>query len=227
MLPNTGPLWTCRPVPWPGTMVMRRISTWSTTRGAGSCCSSTRVRLTGSAGAGAGAAAATGSPISVSVPSAGISSIARWVIALVSVAPCQCHSPAATRTVSPGWTSWAGPPRRCTYPVPSVTTRTWPSGCRCQRVRAPGANCTRSTRVRDGPSGTASDVIHALPEITSAGAAVEGGTGRTCTAGSSASVGGEQGQDAGNGLVERFGRVGGASQHVTALQDGDDGGGQG
>src|SRR5262249_11088317 len=63
-------------------------------------------------------------------------------IAVVGDAPCQCFSPGANQTTSPGRISSTGPPSRCAQPQPDVTTSVWPSGCVCHAVRAPGSNVT-------------------------------------------------------------------------------------
>lgn len=49
------------------------------------------------------------------------SCMAIWVIAVVGEAPCQCFSPAANQTTSPGRISSMGPPSRWTRPNPAVT----------------------------------------------------------------------------------------------------------
>src|SRR5262245_21296654 len=51
---------------------------------------------------------------------------AMWVIAVVAVAPCQCFSPGANQTTSPGRISSTGPPQRWAQPQPDVTIRVWP-----------------------------------------------------------------------------------------------------
>ena len=87
-------------------------------------------------------------------------------------APCQCHSPAAARTVSPARMASRSPPWFCTSPAPSVTCSTCPNGCRCHAVRAPGAKCTLNTRVRDGGTGAAISSIHTCPVNHSGGPGV-------------------------------------------------------
>src|SRR5262245_42108885 len=76
--------------------------------------------------------------------------MAIWVIAVVAVAPCQCFSPGANQTISPGRISSLGPPTRCAQPQPYVTMSVWPSGCVCQAVRAPGSNVTMTAPTRAG-----------------------------------------------------------------------------
>ena len=58
---------------------------------------------------------------------------------VVSVALCQCFSPGAKRTTSPGRISSRGPPSRCVQPQPEVMRSVWPSGWVCQAVRVPGS----------------------------------------------------------------------------------------
>jgi hypothetical protein len=60
-------------------------------------------------------------------------------MAVVGAAPCQCFSPGANQTTSPGRIPSIGPPQRCARPHPAVRTRVWPSGCVCHAVRAPGS----------------------------------------------------------------------------------------
>src|SRR5919106_3694329 len=47
--------------------------------------------------------------------------MARCVIEVVRVAPCQCFSPGGNQTTSPGSTSSTGPPQVCTHPRPDMT----------------------------------------------------------------------------------------------------------
>src|SRR5438270_10740428 len=72
------------------------------------------------------------------------------VIAVVGVAPCQCFSPGANQTTSPGRISSIGPPSRCAQPRPEVTINLWPNGCVCQTVRAPGSKVTFAPDARVG-----------------------------------------------------------------------------
>ena len=69
------------------------------------------------------------------------------------VAPCQCFSPGANQTTSPGRISSTGPPSRWTQPQPAVTISVCPSGCVCHAVRAPGSNVTLAPRTRAGSGG--------------------------------------------------------------------------
>src|SRR5260370_24461604 len=76
----------------------------------------------------------------------------------VGLAPCQCFSPGANQTTSPGRISSIGPPQLCAQPSPDVTINVWPNGCVCHAVRAPGSNVTLAPRTRagDGASNSAS-----------------------------------------------------------------------
>ena len=56
--------------------------------------------------------------------------------------------------------------------APSVTCSTWPNGCRCHAVRAPGAKWTLSTLVRDGGTGAAISSIQTWPVNQSRGPGV-------------------------------------------------------
>src|SRR5579871_3407454 len=76
--------------------------------------------------------------------------MAMCVIALVGDAPCQCFSPGANHTTSPGRTSSTPPPSRWTQPRPNVTISVWPSGWVCQAVRAPGSKVTDAPCPRAG-----------------------------------------------------------------------------
>ena len=85
--------------------------------------------------------------------------MAMWLMAVVGVAPCQCFSPGANQTTSPGRISSTGPPSRWTQPQPAVTISVWPSGCVCQAVRAPGSKVTRAPATRAGSGGLNSGSI--------------------------------------------------------------------
>ena len=76
--------------------------------------------------------------------------MAKWVIAVLGAAPCQCFSPGGIQTTSPGRSSSIGPPQRCARPQPAVTIRVWPSGCVCHAVRAPGSKVTFAPTTRAG-----------------------------------------------------------------------------
>ena len=100
--------------------------------------------------------------------------MAMWVIAVVGAAPCQCFSPGANQTTSPGRISSIGPPSRCTRPQPAVTIRVWPSGWVCQAVRAPGSNVTLAPATRAG-SGAAEQRVDADGAGEPIGRALAGG----------------------------------------------------
>src|SRR2546421_11281032 len=76
--------------------------------------------------------------------------MAMCAIELFGAAPCQCFWPGGIQTTSPCRISSTGSPQRCTRPVPAVTIRTWPSGCVCHAVLAPGSNVTREPDARAG-----------------------------------------------------------------------------
>ena len=100
--------------------------------------------------------------------------MAMWVMAVVGVAPCQCFSPGANQTTSPGRISSTGPPSRCTQPQPAVTIRVWPSGCVCHAVRAPGSKVTQAPATRAGSGGLNSGSMRTVPVKYSAGPLPEG-----------------------------------------------------
>src|SRR5437870_4577790 len=85
------------------------------------------------------------------------------VIAAVGDAPCQCFSPGANQTTSPGRISSIGPPQRCAHPRPDVTINVWPNGCVCQAVRAPGSNVTLAPRTRAGSGASNSGSMRTVP----------------------------------------------------------------
>src|SRR6516162_10129372 len=72
------------------------------------------------------------------------------VMDVARVAPCQCFSPGANQTTSPGRISSVGPPQRCAHPQPAMTMRVWPRGWVCHAVRAPGSNVTEALATRAG-----------------------------------------------------------------------------
>src|ERR1700732_2795587 len=100
--------------------------------------------------------------------------MAIWVMAVVDVAPCQCFSPDANQTTSPGRISSIGPLQRCAQPSPDVTINVWPNGCVCQAVRAPGSNVTLTPRTRAGSGASNSGSIRTAPVNQSAGPLFEG-----------------------------------------------------
>jgi hypothetical protein len=91
------------------------------------------------------------------------------VIAEVGLAPCQCFSPGANQTTSPGRISSTGPPQCCAQPRPDMTINVWPNGCVCQAVRAPGSNVTFAPRTRAGSGASNNGSIRTLPVNQSAG----------------------------------------------------------
>src|SRR5205823_14498641 len=100
------------------------------------------------------------------------------VIAVVSVAPCQCFSLGANQTTSPGRISSVGPSQHCAQPRPDVTINVCPSGCVCQAVRAHGSNVTLAQRMRAGSGGSNSDSIHTFPVNHSVGPSCPAGLSR-------------------------------------------------
>src|SRR2546421_10908733 len=46
--------------------------------------------------------------------------MARWVMKVSRVAPCQCHTPGSVMAKSPAWMWVMGPPRSAISPVPSM-----------------------------------------------------------------------------------------------------------
>src|SRR5689334_5995455 len=97
-----------------------------------------------------------------------------WVMAVVGAAPCQCFSPGANQTTSPGRISSIGPPSRCARPQPAVTINVCPSGCVCQAVRAPGSNVTLAQAARAGSLAVNKGSIRTGPVNQSAGPVWEG-----------------------------------------------------
>ena len=100
--------------------------------------------------------------------------MAMCVIAVVGVAPCQCFSLGANQITSPGRISSIGPPSRCAQPSPNVTINTWPNGCVCHAVRAPGSNVTLAPSARTGSFPSNSGSSRTLPVKYSAGPLPEG-----------------------------------------------------
>ena len=95
--------------------------------------------------------------------------MAMWVMAVVGEAPCQCFSPGANQTMSPGRISSIGPPSRWAKPQPAVTISVWPSGWVCQAVRAPGSKVTIAPPTRAGSSLWKRESIRTMPVKYSAG----------------------------------------------------------
>jgi len=102
------------------------------------------------------------------------SAIAMCVIAVVGAAPCQCFSPGANQTTSPGWICSTGPPSRCARPLPAATINVCPSGCVCQAVRAPGSNVTLAPLTRAGSGALNSGSMRTAPVNHSAGPLPDG-----------------------------------------------------
>src|SRR5215467_3816653 len=96
------------------------------------------------------------------------------VIAVVGVAPCQCFSPGANQTTSPGRISSTGPPSRCAHPQPAMTISVCPKGCVCHAVRAPGSNVTLAPCTMAGSGAENSGSIRTVPVNQSAGPLVDG-----------------------------------------------------
>src|SRR3954451_20147098 len=96
------------------------------------------------------------------------------VITVVGAAPCQCFSPGANHTTSPGRISSIGPPHRCARPEPAVTISICPSGCVCHAVRAPGSNVTTAPATRAGAGAWISGSMRTVPVNQSAGPLAEG-----------------------------------------------------
>src|SRR6266404_4872578 len=95
------------------------------------------------------------------------------VMAVVGDAPCQCFSPGANQTTSPGRISSIGPPSRCAQPQPNVTINVCPSGWVCHAVRAPGPNVTLAPRTRAGSGASNRGSMRTLPVNQSAGPFVD------------------------------------------------------
>ena len=93
---------------------------------------------------------------------------------VAGVAPCQCFSPGANQTTSPGRMSSTGPPSRWAHPQPHVTIRVWPSGWVCQAVRAPGSNVTLAHWTSAGSGAWNSGSMRTFPVNQSEGPFVEG-----------------------------------------------------
>src|SRR6516165_1464518 len=118
-------------------------------------------------------ASLTCSSQSTTLPSSA-SAIAMCVIAVVGAAPCQCFSPGANQTTSPGRICSTGPPSRCARPQPAVTIRVCPSGCVCHAVRAPGSNVTLEPLTRAGSGALNSGSMRTVPVNHSPGPLPEG-----------------------------------------------------
>src|ERR1051325_11697718 len=86
-----------------------------------------------------------------------------WTIAVLGDAPCQCFSPGANQTTSPGRISSTGPPHRCAQPQPAVTIRCCPNGCLCHAVRAPGSKVTQEPCTKAGSGAWNRESIRTVP----------------------------------------------------------------
>src|SRR5262249_4216494 len=95
--------------------------------------------------------------------------MAKCVIAVVGVAPCQCFSCGGHQTTSPGRISTLGPPSLCTHPHPDVTISVCPRGCVCQALWAPGSNVTCAPRARAGSGASNSGSMRTVPVKYSSG----------------------------------------------------------
>src|SRR5438477_6201382 len=100
--------------------------------------------------------------------------MARCVMAVVAVAPCQCFSPGENQITSPGRISSMGPPSHCAQPHPLVTTRVCPKGCVCHAVRAPGSKVTLAPTARAGAPAANRGSMRTVPVKYSAGPLPEG-----------------------------------------------------
>src|SRR5579863_1585192 len=89
-------------------------------------------------------------------------------------APCQCFSPGANQTTSPGRISCTASPSFCAKPRPAVTMRVCPKGCVCQAVRAPGSKVTLAPLTRAGWGRSNSGSILTVPVNQSAGPFADG-----------------------------------------------------
>jgi hypothetical protein len=85
--------------------------------------------------------------------------------------------------VSPGRTALIRSPRDWTRPAPSVTCRVCPRAWECHAFRAPGANRTTLTRIRDGSVPRAMTSNQASPVKVAAGALVVGCFGKISNVG--------------------------------------------
>src|SRR5215211_6892798 len=100
--------------------------------------------------------------------------MAMCVIAVFGDAPCQCLSPGANHTTSPGRISSTGSPSRCARPLPERTMSVCPSGCVCHAVRAPGSNVTAAPAARAGGGAVKSGSMRTVPVNQSGGPLLDG-----------------------------------------------------
>src|SRR3954464_13614354 len=85
------------------------------------------------------------------------------VIALLSVAPCQCLWPGGHQMTSPARISTTSSPSHWALPAPAVTTRVCPSGWVCQAERAPDVTVTLAQETRDGSGALLSGSMRTVP----------------------------------------------------------------
>src|SRR4051812_40593824 len=97
-----------------------------------------------------------------------------WVIAVLSVAPCQCFLSGGQLTTSPGRSSTLASPQHWVQPRPEVTIRVWPQGCVCQALRAPGSKVTLAPPKVAGPGDWNSGSTRTMPVKYSAGPFIDG-----------------------------------------------------
>src|ERR1700733_1533785 len=100
--------------------------------------------------------------------------MAMCVIAVFTVAPCQCFLPGGHQITSPGRISSLGSPQHCVQPHPAVTINVCPSGWVCHAVRAPGSNVTNAPNARAGSGGLNRGSMRTEPVKFSAGPLREG-----------------------------------------------------
>src|SRR5580704_17490007 len=89
--------------------------------------------------------------------------MAMCVIALASVAPCQCFLPGGQEITSPGRISSFDSPQHCVHPRPEMMINVWPQGCVCHAERAPGSKVTLAPPNSPPPGAWNSGSIRTLP----------------------------------------------------------------
>src|SRR5579885_858861 len=97
-----------------------------------------------------------------------------WLIPVVADAPCQCFSPGANQTTSPGRISCFALPLVCAHPKPDSTINVCPNGCVCQAVRAPGSNVTAAQYTRAGSCASCNGSSRTSPVNHSVGPFLDG-----------------------------------------------------
>src|SRR3954452_25426469 len=95
--------------------------------------------------------------------------MAMWVMAVVSVAPCQCLWLGGHQITSPARISTRSSPSHWVQPVPEVTISVWPSGWVCQAVLPPGSKLTEAIPIRDAAGGLFKGSIDTSPVYHSDG----------------------------------------------------------